>query len=98
MADRGSRDVLLRLRRVGELELRRALVVERALSAAARHDLVEAEQTRRHVEAQLSAARERATGWRPAVRAGRLVHAVVYACSLDEALRRARKVQLTAGR
>lgn len=98
MADPGTKDVLLRLRRVRELELRRALVVERADRAAARRDMVAAEAARRRIEVQLATARERATSWSAPVRAGRLAHAIGYARSVDETLRRARKEQLAAGR
>ncbi|MEO6951590.1 MAG: hypothetical protein ABI321_07245 [Polyangia bacterium] len=98
MADRGTKDVLLRLRRVRELELRRELVVERADRAAARRDMVAAETARRRVETQLTSASARATSFGAPVRAGRLAHAVGYARSMDETLKRARNEQLAASR
>lgn len=98
MADRGTKDVLLRLRRVRELELRRELVVRRAERTAARRDVVAAENERRRVEAQLSAAQARAIAFSAPVPAGRLAHAMGYARSLDETTKRARVAQLLASR
>jgi hypothetical protein len=91
VADRATKEVLLRLRKARELELRRELVVERASRTAARRDAVAAETARRRIEATVASSRNARTAeWSAARPAGRLAHAARFERDLEDALRRAR--------
>ncbi len=91
MAERATKDVLLRLRRTRELELRRELVVTRALRAEARRSASALEATRRKLERSLAENRERrgAVLGQP-IAAGRLASADRFERSMKDAILAAR--------
>ena len=91
MAEPGTKDVLLRLRRVRELELRRELSVKRAARADARRRLQLAEASRRELDRRIRELAHRALGgWATPRIAGRLAEAERYVRGLREALANAR--------
>jgi len=92
MAERGTKDVLLRLRRARELELRRALTITRAARADARRTGAGVEAARRKLEDALTkAAAKRADPWDAPRQAGRLARAEGFERGLRAELGDARK-------
>jgi hypothetical protein len=99
MAERATKEVLLRLRRVRELELRRALTLTRAARAEARRAGAAAEAARRALEAQLERAagrRVHALAWPTARAAGRLAQAEGFEQALRRRLAEARQSERKA--
>ena len=97
MAERGTKEVLLRLRRVREAEERRGLVRARASRAEARRAIAAAEVARRRLEAALGDERaRRADAWPAARPAGRLARAVDFEQILRGRLASARDVERRA--
>jgi len=91
VAGRATKDVLLRLRKAKELELRRELVVRRAERTAARRAVSSAEAARRALEERMRASRQaRTDGWAAPRRAGRVAQAARFEDELEASLRRAR--------
>jgi hypothetical protein len=93
MADRATKEVLLRLRRAHEVELRRALVVTRAARAEARRTGAATEAARRALESAFSRAHEARTRRWVARSAGRLVRATDFERGLRDVLSAARAVE-----
>jgi hypothetical protein len=97
MAERATKEVLLRLRRVRELELRRALSLTRAARAETRRAGAAAEAARRALEAQLErAAGRRVRPWSGARSAGRLAQAEGFEQALRRRLLDARQIERKA--
>lgn len=92
MAERGTKDVLLRLRRARELELRRALTLTRAARAEARRTGATVEAARRALETALAkAAAGRVDPWVAPRAAGRIARAEGFERGLRSAVSDARK-------
>jgi hypothetical protein len=102
VAERTTKEVLLRLRRLRELELRRELVVMRAARAEARREVATLEAARRKLERSLYHQRERRQdgaespapaappAGRRVITAGRLAQADRFERAVEDALRGAR--------
>lgn len=96
MAERGTRQVLLRLRRAQEVESRRALTVLHAARTEARRACAAAEATRRALERKIAAQTARRGAWDGPRPAGRLVHGEAFEQGLRAAFLRARTAERRA--